>query len=123
MDCVPRAVHSLRDCNNTSALCRYCGHPGGHGHGFSANAQSETAASTEQPIADDVVVRVAPQFEALRALTKTHIEIKHYQGVTDLDDAELARLLALAEQDVRKLILPEAEKLCWLMLGRHLQVM
>ena len=42
--------------------------------------------------------------------------------MTDLDDAELARLLALAEQDVRKLVLPEAVKLCWLMLGRHLQV-
>ena len=82
----------------------------------------QRCASTEQPIAHDVVVRVAPQFEALRALVKTHIELKRYQAVTDLDDAELARLLALAEQDVRKLVLPEAVKLCWLVLGRHLQV-
>ena len=106
MDCEPRALRSLRDCNNTSALCQYCGRTGGHGHGFSANTQSKTAASTEHPIAYDVAVRVAPQFEALRALVKTHIELKRYQAVTDLDDAELARLLALAEQDVRKLVLP-----------------
>ena len=82
----------------------------------------QRCASAKQLIAHDVLVRVAPQFEALRALVKTHVELKRYQAVTDLDDAELARLLALAEHDVRKLVLQEAEKLCWLVLGRHLQV-
>ena len=55
-------------------------------------------------VAFDIVVRVAPQFEALKGLVERNIELRRYQAVADLDDAELARLLTLAEQDVRALV-------------------
>ena len=49
-------------------------------------------------------MRTRPEFSALRELVETHIELQRYRAVTDLDDAELARLMALAEQDVRHLV-------------------
>ena len=51
----------------------------------------------------DIVVRTPPAFGALRELIEKHIELQRYRAVTDLDDVELARLIVLAEQDVRKL--------------------
>ncbi|HWI82260.1 autotransporter assembly complex protein TamA [Ramlibacter sp.] len=52
-----------------------------------------------------------PSFELdLRApasvapLLRQHMELKRYQEVSDLDDAELARLMVLAERDVRELV-------------------
>ena len=69
-----------------------------------AGAQPGTTASAEPPIAFDISVRVPPQFDALRELVEKNIELRRYQGVSDLDDAELARLLALAEQNVRNLV-------------------
>ena len=43
----------------------------------------------------------APQ--PLRALLERHLELRRYREVSDLDDAELARLITLAEKDVREL--------------------
>ncbi|MES2999589.1 MAG: BamA/TamA family outer membrane protein [Pseudomonadota bacterium] len=42
--------------------------------------------------------------EAVRSLLEKHLELMRYREVTDLDDAELARLITLAERDVRELV-------------------
>jgi translocation and assembly module TamA len=43
----------------------------------------------------------APQ--PLRSLLERHLELRRYREVSDLDDAEIARLITLAEKDVREL--------------------
>ena len=40
----------------------------------------------------------------LRAMLERHLELRRYQQVTDLDDAEISRLLVLAEKDARELL-------------------
>ncbi len=49
----------------------------------------------------DLVVR-AP--DPLRQLLERHLELRRYREVTDLDDAEIARLVVLAEKDARELL-------------------
>ena len=49
----------------------------------------------------DIVVRAPP---GVRELLEKHIELQRYRAVTDLDDAELARLIVLAERNVRNLV-------------------
>ena len=70
----------------------------------SAHAQTAAPASAVEPAAFDIAVRTQPEFSPLRELVERHIELQRYRAVTDLDDAELARLMALAEQDVRSLV-------------------
>ncbi|MDB5891729.1 MAG: surface antigen [Polaromonas sp.] len=40
----------------------------------------------------------------MRGLIEKHLELQRYRAVTDLDDAELARLVELAERNVRNLV-------------------
>lgn len=54
-----------------------------------------------QVTAFDIAVR-APS--GVRELIERHIELQRYRAVTDLDDAELARLILLAERNVRNLV-------------------
>ena len=42
--------------------------------------------------------------ESVRPLLDRHLELRRYREVGDLDDAELARLMLLAERDVRELV-------------------
>ncbi len=49
----------------------------------------------------DIVVR-APA--AIKALLEQHMDLGRYRAVTDLEDAELARLMALADGNVRNLV-------------------
>ena len=49
----------------------------------------------------DVDIR-AP--EPVRLLLERHLALLRYREVSDLDDAELARLIAMAERDVRELV-------------------
>jgi translocation and assembly module TamA len=49
----------------------------------------------------DLVVR-AP--DPLRELLERNLELRRYRQVTDLDDAEIARLVVLAEKDARELL-------------------
>jgi translocation and assembly module TamA len=65
-----------------------------------ALAPAARAQSEPEP-AFDLVVR-AP--DALRALLERHLELRRYQQVSDLDDAELARLVVLADKDARELL-------------------
>lgn len=49
----------------------------------------------------DIVVQAPP---TVRELLEKHIELQRYRAVTDLDEAELARLIVLAERNVRNLV-------------------
>jgi translocation and assembly module TamA len=49
----------------------------------------------------DIAVRAPP---VVRELLEKHIELQRYRAVTDLDEAELARLIVLAELNVRNLV-------------------
>lgn len=58
--------------------------------------------NAEQEItAFDIDVRAPP---AVRELLERHIELQRYRAVTDLDEAELARLILLAESNIRNLV-------------------
>jgi translocation and assembly module TamA len=54
-----------------------------------------------QPPAFDLVVR-AP--DPLRQLLERNLELRRYREVSDLDDAEIARLIVLADKDARELL-------------------
>ncbi len=53
-----------------------------------------------QPAFDLVVRAPAP----LKELLEKHLELRRYREVTDLDDAEIARLIVLADKDARELL-------------------
>lgn len=57
--------------------------------------------ATPEVTAFDIAVR-AP--DTVRELLEKHLELQRYRAVTDLDDAELARLVVLAERNVRNLV-------------------
>ncbi|MGH8857248.1 MAG: POTRA domain-containing protein, partial [Polaromonas sp.] len=49
----------------------------------------------------DIAVQAPPE---VRELLEKHLELQRYRAVTDLDEAELARLIVLAERNVRNLV-------------------
>lgn len=55
----------------------------------------------QEVTAFDIAVRAPP---AVRELLERHIELQRYRAVTDLDEAELNRLVVLAERNVRNLV-------------------
>ena len=59
------------------------------------------SAATPEVTAFDIVVRAPP---VIKAMLDQHLELQRYRAVTDLDDAELARLVVLAERNVRNLV-------------------
>lgn len=65
--------------------------------------QGATGPTSAQPevTAFDIAVR-APQ--PVKELLEKHLELQRYRAVTDLDEAELARLIVLAERNVRNLV-------------------
>jgi translocation and assembly module TamA len=70
-----------------------------------ASAQEPAAPAAATPRAG------APSFDidlrapaTVRPLLDEHMELRRYREVSDLDDAELARLMVLAERDVRELV-------------------
>lgn len=58
-------------------------------------------AGASQPAFD---IRVDCEDEALRALVARHTDLRRYREVDDLEAAELARLMVLAERNVRNLL-------------------
>ena len=68
-----------------------------------ATPQGEVGPTGAEPevSAFDIAVR-APT--AVRELLEKHLELQRYRAVTDLDEAELARLIVLAERNVRNLV-------------------
>ncbi|MCZ8256825.1 MAG: BamA/TamA family outer membrane protein [Polaromonas sp.] len=65
--------------------------------------QGATGPTSAEPevTAFDIAVR-APQ--GIKELLERHLELQRYRAVTDLDEAELARLVVLAERNVRNLV-------------------
>jgi translocation and assembly module TamA len=65
----------------------------------------EADAAPQEPVAAspsfDIVIN-APQ--QVRTLLERHLELRRYREVSDLDEAELARLITMAERDVRELM-------------------
>ncbi len=61
-------------------------------------------AAGDKPAASAFDIRVEAPDEDLRSLVARHNELQRYRAVTDLDDTEIARLMALAERDVRNLL-------------------
>lgn len=59
-----------------------------------------TSAETEVT-AFDIAVRAPSE---VREMLEKHLELQRYRAVTDLDEAELARLIVLAERNVRNLV-------------------
>ena len=57
--------------------------------------------ATPQVTAFDIAVRAPAE---VRELLEKHLELQRYRAVTDLDEAELARLIVLAERNVRNLV-------------------
>jgi translocation and assembly module TamA len=49
----------------------------------------------------DIEIR-APQ--QVRSMLERHLELRRYREVSDLDEAELSRLIALAERDIRQMV-------------------
>jgi translocation and assembly module TamA len=63
-------------------------------------ADAPAAGAPDQP-SFDLVVQAPGD---LRELLERHLELRRYREVADLDDAELARLIVLAERDARQLL-------------------
>ena len=57
--------------------------------------------ATPEVTAFDIAVRAPTE---VRELLEKHLELQRYRAVTDLDEAELARLIVLAERNVRNLV-------------------
>lgn len=49
-------------------------------------------------------IRVETEDEELREFIERHTELQRYRAITDLDEAEFARLMAVTERDVRNLL-------------------
>jgi translocation and assembly module TamA len=64
-------------------------------------ADAEPYAPTAAGPSFDIVIN-AP--EQVRTLLERHLELRRYREVTDLDDAELARLITMAQSEVRALV-------------------
>ena len=72
-----------------------------------APAAAPTEQATDAPANPAFDIRVEVKDDGLRTLIERHNELQRYRAVADLDEGELARLLALAERDVRKLLATE----------------
>ncbi|MDP3136662.1 MAG: BamA/TamA family outer membrane protein [Burkholderiaceae bacterium] len=84
-----------------SALAQFPASPEGSGRRAAPDAASATPPGEPGAQAFDIEVRAAnPE---LRALLLAHLELGRYRTVSDLDDAELARLVVMAERDLRNL--------------------
>ena len=67
----------------------------------------EPPAAAPAPAAADAGPSFAIEIRApatVKPLLERHLELRRYREVTDLDDAELARLIVMAERDVRELV-------------------
>src|SRR5947209_6274102 len=61
-------------------------------------------AAAQEPAATssfDIQIHAPPQ---VQALLERHLELYRYREVSDLDDAELARLVVVTEREVRELV-------------------
>ena len=62
------------------------------------------AALTEAPANPSFDIRVEVDDDELKALVERHNDLQRYRAVPDLDESEFARVMAVAESDVRDLL-------------------
>ncbi|MBS0318653.1 MAG: outer membrane protein assembly factor, partial [Proteobacteria bacterium] len=86
----------LTGCASLNGQANHANHAPADG---AADPPTQTA---DTPAAFDIRVECAD--DSLRALVERHNTLQRYRAVTDLDDGELARLMALAERNVRELL-------------------
>ncbi len=68
-----------------------------------AAAAASVVSDSPQPVTNAFDIRVeAP--EDIRSLLERHLQLQRFRAVTDIEDAELARLMVLADSDVRNLL-------------------
>ncbi len=66
--------------------------------------RGQVGAAGSTPAVTAFDIRVQVEDKDLRELVERHNELQRYRAVTDLDDTEFARLMALSERDVRNLL-------------------
>lgn len=84
-----------------SALAQSPGSP--ESSGQRAAPEAPVAAPPGEPAAQAFDIDIRAANPELRAILLAHLELNRYRAVSDLDDAELARLVVLAERDLRNL--------------------
>jgi translocation and assembly module TamA len=105
----PQAQRDTGDAIGQDMICKLLGALGASVVLYLAPAAGQPAAPAEPAAAAEAPGR--PSFdvdirapEQIRSLLERHLELLRYREVSDLDDAELARLILLAESDVRELV-------------------
>ena len=81
--------------------------PGGKKADDKAATQSTAdgaSALTEAPATPSFDIRVEVDDDELKTLVERHNELQRYRAVPDLDESEFARVMAVAESDVRDLL-------------------
>ena len=67
-------------------------------------ASGDVGAAGDTPAVAAFDIRVETEDEDLKTLVEHHNELQRFRAVADLDEAEFARLMAVAESDVRNLL-------------------
>jgi translocation and assembly module TamA len=99
--CDPRARVRFAVAALAASLCQVVFVPTAFAQNTTSGASVTGTVADATATAFDIVVR-AP--ETVKALLEQHLELKRYQAVTDLDEAELTRLSTLAASNVRNLV-------------------
>lgn len=74
------------------------------GAGAVATARAQATPPAASPVAGPSFELAIEAPESVRPLLEQHLELRRYREVPDLDEAELARLLVLAEREARRLL-------------------
>jgi translocation and assembly module TamA len=106
---LPQAHRDTGDANGQDMICKLLGALGASVVLYLAPAAAQPAAPAEPAMPAEAAGR--PSFDVdirapqpVRSLLERHLELLRYREVSDLDDAELARLISLADRDVRELV-------------------
>jgi translocation and assembly module TamA len=106
---LPQAHRHTGDATGQDMICKLLGALGASVVLYLAPAAAQLAAPADPASAAEAADR--PSFdveirapEQVRSLLERHLELLRYREVSDLDDAELARLISLTERDVRELV-------------------
>jgi translocation and assembly module TamA len=106
---LPQAHRDTGDATGQDMICKLLGALGASVVLYLAPAAAQPAAPADPAAAAETAGR--PSFDVairapgqVRSLLERHLELLRYREVSDLDDAELARLISLTERDVRELV-------------------
>ncbi|HXE49148.1 MAG TPA: BamA/TamA family outer membrane protein [Ramlibacter sp.] len=106
---MPQAHRDTGNAIEQDMICKLLGALGASVVLYLAPAAAQPAAPAEPAVPAEAAA--GPSFdieirapEEVRTLLERHLELLRYREVSDLDDAELARLISLTERDVRELV-------------------